>query len=525
MASATVSELTSEQRRFNARLYLILLPLAVLTAVLYVIGALALGITTVTAVLVILILLGVIAFRPIAAFYLIAVCVVIIEQEPIQFSIVTDKLYVYYWPTNLAGLPERPIGLLFLYALFVVALRNFATRRPLLRAGGMMGPLLALMATVGLGVLHGLASGGNFKIIVLELRSFEYLFLGYVLAYNLIASKQHIVNFFWIVIAGAGIKGLQGTYIVFVQLHGHFATQNEIMAHEESFFWVALLLLIILFNLRHKHKAQLRLALVELPFVIIGLVANNRRADYVALIIGVAVAWVLVIAVRREGRGGRIAVLAIVGSLAAAYILIFSHVSGSLGLPARGIIATFQPSASDLRDAQSNLYRVYEDSDLLATYKASPLLGWGFGKPFLQPNPLPNIITLDPYYLYIPHNTILWVLMRLGPLGFIALWNLVGTLIIRGCHIARELVDPYLQLVAVYIVAIVVMEIILAYADYQLYFYRNVIYMGILAAILVKLPSIDAEQSGRQHAVPSGKARAPVQLSGSRLMVEGTTVR
>jgi len=50
-----------------------------------------------------------------------------------------------------------------------------------------------------------------------------------------------------------------------------------------------------------------------------------------------------------------------------------------------------------------------------------------------------------------------------------------------------------LQLIAIYIVAMVVMEIIVAYADYQLSFYRNVIYVGMLVGTLMRLPSIEAE--------------------------------
>ena len=113
---------------------------------------------------------------------------------------------------------------------------------------------------------------------------------------------------------------------------------------------------------------------------------------------------------------------------------------------------------------------------------------------------LPNILDLDPYYLYVPHNTIYWVMMRLGALGFFALWYLIGALVVRGCQIARSLLDPYLQLVAIYVVSVTFMEVILAYADYQLFFYRNVIYLGLLAGILMRLPKIDAAQAAQATA-------------------------
>ena len=141
-------------------------------------------------------------------------------------------------------------------------------------------------------------------------------------------------------------------------------------------------------------------------------------------------------------------------------------------------------------------------------------MGMGFGKEFLQPIPLPNILSLDPYYLYIPHNTIYWVWMRLGPIGFAAFWYLIGAIIVRGCIIARRLQDRYLQLVAIFVVSVTVMEIIVAYADYQLYFYRNVIYLGLLAGILMKLPALD-KKGAPAHEITHGNTQ-PALSNGRR---------
>jgi hypothetical protein len=47
------------------------------------------------------------------------------------------------------------------------------------------------------------------------------------------------------------------------------------------------------------------------------------------------------------------------------------------------------------------------------------------------------------------------------------------------------------------------MEIVVAYADYQLFAFRNVIYIGLLAAILMKLPTLDeAEREIAHEAAP-----------------------
>jgi hypothetical protein len=214
---------------------------------------------------------------------------------------------------------------------------------------------------------------------------------------------------------------------------------------------------------------------------------------------------VLVFMVKPSARKGLLILAVIFVSLGGAYVAVFWHSSGSIGEPARAVVSVFYP---DPNDVSSNVYRLIEDTNLKYTVKLNPM-GMGFGKPFVQLIPLPNILILDPYYLYVPHNTIYWVWMRLGPIGYFALWYLFGAIIIRGSIISRQLQNRYLQLVAIYIVAITFMEIIVAFADYQLFFYRNVIYLGLLAGILMKLPSLDdkkeqnACESPHDHTTPT----------------------
>jgi len=130
----------------------------------------------------------------------------------------------------------------------------------------------------------------------------------------------------------------------------------------------------------------------------------------------------------------------------------------------------------------------------------NPLIGYGFGKPFLQPVQLPdsgagnNVDLNGNPSQYVPHNTIYWVWMRLGAIGFFAFWFLIGAVLVRGCQIMRRLKDPYLQLVSIFIIGVTFMEIMVAYADYQLFLFRNVIYVGLLFGILMKLPTLDKEQ-------------------------------
>src|SRR5439155_425386 len=162
------------------------------------------------------------------------------------------------------------------------------------------------------------------------------------------------------------------------------------MSHEESFFFAALLLLVVIFCLHYRYRPQLIAALCISPIVLIALVANQRRTDYTALLLGIGVAWLLVFLLKPWARRALVILLIVSVTLGASYVLAFSHSNASYAAPARALMATFNPSADDVRNATSNLYRTYEDNDLKYTVKQYPL-GLGFGKPFLQPQPLESI--------------------------------------------------------------------------------------------------------------------------------------
>lgn len=507
-------------------LFLVLVAGASALTLLLVLAGGQFGFSTVLVGVVCVLVAAAVIWRPVTGLYLVAGCALLIEQDALATPIFTDHLYVFGWPNQLQGLPERPIGFVILFILLVCACQRFARREWALRGGALLWPFVLLLLCVALGVAHGLATGGAFRIIVLEVRPFWYFFVSYLLAYNLVTELRQIQTFLWITILATAFKALQGIYVVIVALHGHVAGQNAILAHEQSYFFVLVLVLLVLFCLHQAHRAQLVVVLVALPLLLPALVANNRRADYVAFLLGAAVAWALVVAIRPRARRWLIAGGIVCAVLGAAYVLAFANAGGTIGAPAHAILSVIHPSSQDARDLSSNVYRYIENYDLKYTEQQNPLLGYGFGKPFLQPIVLPNILALDPYYLYIPHNNIYWVWMRLGPLGFAALWYVIGSIIVRGSLLARHLTDPLAQRFAIFVVAAMVMEVVVAYSDYQFFFYRNIIYIGLLAGILIKLPQLvrapappsDLDQEGNTAVNEDPRGVSPPALSyvGSR---------
>jgi O-antigen ligase len=513
------STLRAAEEKSTWRMFLLLLGAGAVLAPLLVLAGAIIGTKYIVIVLVALLLGVAIVSRPMLGLYVITICVALVDQAPLPTPILTDTLPIFYWPSSLTGLPERPIGFLLLLVVLVFAFHRLLKRERPLWGGPLFWPFVLFLLAVAIGVVHGLTSGGIVNIIVLEVRPLWYLFVAYLLAYNMLFQKRQVRSLIWILIIGAAIKGVQGTYIYLVVFHGNLVGHNEIMSHEESFFFVAMLLLLLLFCMHSRYRPQLIALLLSMPFVLLATVGNQRRADYIALLVGILVAWTLIYLVKPAARQRMLVGMLIAAVLGAGYVLAFSHSSASIAQPARAVSSIFNPSAADPRDASSNLYRQTENDDLKFTVKQSPLIGWGFGKPFLQPVPLPDITGLDPYFNYIPHNTIFWIWMRLGGIGYILLWYLLGAAIVRGCMIVRRLRDAYLQLLAIFIVAITVMEVIVAYADYQLFFFRNVLYLGLLLGLLMRLPALDEAEDKEPftHETAHGiRSAAPTKVGSRR---------
>src|SRR5579883_173713 len=524
VSSALLIELEHARRR-RERLWLLgICGVLLFLTPLVVLGVLNVGVGLFVALPVILVLLIVIARWPQVGFFVMTACVVFIDQAPQLVPIFTDKLYVYFWPPLLEGLIERPIGFLFLFILFVLLCRHAVKRQTLLRGGGLILPFALFMLCVVVAAVYGYLTGGTLKIIVVEIRPFVYFFESYLLAYNLVTQKSQVRGFFWLVIVGSLVKALQGIYI-YIRLHGQTGS-DSLMSYEESFFFIGMLLFLMLLCVHYRWRRQLVVALCAFPIVLVTLVLNDRRADYVALLLALGAVWALMFVMRPQARLllGTIAVLAVL--VLGGYVALFANSTSAFGKPAHGIIAVFHPSSTDIRDIDSNQYRIIENFDLKYTIAHENFfVGMGFGKAYFEPIPLTTIFrdigTADQYYNYVPHNNIYWVWMRFGAIGFLIFWYLFGSIIVRGSLIARQLRDPYLQIAAMYVVGMTIAEIVVAFADYQLFFYRNVIYIGLLAGILMKLPEIEkksqAEEGNAQ--VLEQRSRSEVALQETRPML------
>lgn len=107
----------------------------------------------------------------------------------------------------------------------------------------------------------------------------------------------------------------------------------------------------------------------------------------------------------------------------------------------------------------------------------APLKGIGFGSKYDVPVPLfPIKFSL---YVYIPHNEILWLLVKMGAIGFFSFWLFLGSFVFQGASVFSQLRNPYFQ---------------------------NMIYLGLLMGLLLTLEKLDKETlpnpARAQHCLP-----------------------
>jgi hypothetical protein len=371
---------------------------------------------------------------------------------------------------------------LLIWLLKSIALRNFRFDR-----GTLMRPIGAYMLMVLVGEVHGLASGGNVTLSLWEIRSQVYMFVTYILVSNLARTRSDINTLLSILMIGTGIKGIQGTVRYFFELRGKLDTVESLLSHEQSFFFNLFIIMFLILFLYGGRKRLRRAMLVLLPFVLLSALANQRRAAILALLVG-AVCLLVGTAVAYRKRRKLITIILVVLAVSLpVYYQVYKNKEGLIAEPARAVASAFTP---DARDAGSNQYRVTEDKDLMATMQTSPIIGYGYGKEFLTPYPLVDISQFYNFYLLEPHDSVLWVWMRLGTVGYLLFWFMIGTAVVQSARLARTLRDPYLKGLAIFCLTTVIQEVIFGYLDLQWSNYRNLITTGFVFALIGRLHSV-----------------------------------
>jgi hypothetical protein len=411
----------------------------------------------------------------------------------------TDRIHLFLNLNNSSGLdgfPITPAEVLMVTAMAVGFFRAVSDRNVHWPSGRLVTAYwLYLLVILGAEV-HGMLGGGDFKLSLWELRPQVYGFVLFCLTTTLVQDRKQIAYLAMIFLIGAAFKSILGDFRYFVTLGGVVGGQQEVFEHADSYFLGLLSVSGLIALIWLKNKRAIILINLATPLALVSLLANQRRTGVYAL--GASVIVLMVLGYRFEPalrkRIAWIAVLMIIGG--AGFVGVnWNKEYGIQAQLVRPIKSFFDPTA---RDFLSDQYRNAETANLKLTYKTSPIIGVGFGSKYLTVYPMADISYIYPLWNVIPHNSLMWVGMRMGALGFVAFWGLIGLAIIQGCNILAYRRDPLMRAVAAFAIAAIVAELISAYADIQLENYRNLIFLGVVLGLLNRITQLPEHQPEKE---------------------------
>ncbi len=442
--------------------------------------------------------------KPIAGIFLIFASAVVVDSGSLGFGFQAT-----------ASIPAfRDIGPFFVNPLELLMV--IVAAGLLLRLGGKLAwrpvplflPFTVFMAVVAFGVVHGMLTHGNFKIALWTVRPLAYLYLAYLLTFQLVRDQRHVTALLWIFILGVSLKGAIGWWRYYVDLGGSLAGlngiagANSVMAHEESLFYAGLMLLALVQLLYGAPRGQRTATLLAMPLVLVPFLANQRRAGELALIIALPLLCIMTLMLLPKRRNIVIGGLVLAGVFLPFYTAASWNHQSLVTEPIRAVQSGLTP---DTRDKLSNDYRTIEDYDLMYTAKHNPLLGIGYGKEMTQAKLLPNISAQFSWFKIEPHNSILWILMTLGFVGFVLFWFFLGSAIARMMQTARRLPRSVDKGIVAFTLLMLSSLLVFGMLDQGLLSARAMIAVGVLMGIVFALPHLDSAPKGEEAVATEGE--------------------
>jgi hypothetical protein len=379
---------------------------------------------------------------------------------------------------GLGSLHLELADLLLLLVLLISLLRSSDRPGRRLPHSRLATAVLALIGTVLLGAILGIAHHGSFRVALMEGRPYFYLAAAFLVTAMVVRDRRAIRSALWALVLATGFKALQGLYL-YVHVRNMHPRPESVLGHEEAYFFALYVFLVAALWLFGAEGRLRRTATWLLPVVLAADLVNNRRAAWLLVFGGLLVLAAVgyrALPGRRALIGRSLVILALVSSV---YMPLFWNKTGGLAQPARALRSLISP---DPRDAASDLYRLQEDANLKLNIHEGGLLGRGTGVPIDYALPIVDIKSIDPLITYIPHNGVLYVLMRFGLLGAIAMWALLGCGIVSGARLARS-ADRELAVVGTLLACALVAYALEGATDQGFFFYRIAFVTGGLLGL------------------------------------------
>jgi hypothetical protein len=432
--------------------------------------------------------LAAIIWKPKLGLFSVLMLVMLFEMASPDPLMVPGKYFHYGLQSSLgiSGFIASPLELLLLFTLVIWLVRGFVLRNLDYRGGDLGWATGLFFVSLILGLIRGAAGAGDMYVAFWEVRSLLYLGVTYVLAANMIKTRRDVSMLVVVFLVGNGLYAVEGAIrYVFMIRTNMLGVAPEFNYSHEVVIFLAVVVLQALAQLVVGGPLWRRVfGMLVGPMALFTLLVTGRRAGSIALAVAfvlMALPWLV-----RHRKG--VMLILLPGLFAAAvYLPIFWTNTGILGQPARAVRSLV---SRDARDAWSNEYRDQEAINVRETIYSDPLLGVGFGRPFLFVVPLADL-SWWPFWHYQPHHNVLWVWLKVGAPGFTIFCMLMfGSLALASSR-ALTLRDPTLTTFTYIAIASVVTSLVFCYVDLGLTNGRVTVLLGAVLGVLAVLRKID----------------------------------
>ena len=364
----------------------------------------------------------------------------------------------------------------------------------------------AWLATVVWLELFGLARGGDLRNSLWQLRTLFWLPIVAWLFCSVMRSPR---DFAWIaraILVAAAVKVAFGLYFLLAIARPRGLEPAYVMTHDDSYLLVTATFLCLAAWLHRPSRSHLALLLTMVPWMLVGIVINNRRIAYVTLFGGLLVLYAYL-----DRRRKRIAT--VLGTLAAplfaVYLLVGQHRGGRLFAPAGKIMSVL------LQTDASSSTRDIENYNLYVTLRAKGrLFGSGFGHEYVESVAAYDISSNFGQYRYIAHNSVLWLWSIGGLVGITTLWAALVVAVYfaaRSFGLARS---PMERTAALTVIAVVLTYLVQAWGDMGTQSWLGTMLLGAMIATASHLATATGAWPGR---VALFRRQRPAVATGARV--------
>ncbi len=408
------------------------------------------------------------------------------------FALIGDIVTIKWFPFNKNlssresilfisdGVSLSPLELVLLSGVVIVATRRIADGDRILELGAVGRPMLVFVGFAFFGLAYGMSRGGDFRAAMFEFRPLMYMPLVYFLAVALCTKSKHHRQILWVACTAVYIQSLL-SMVYLLRLDAETRESLESLTEHGSAIGMNMVFMFTLASLTYRNVGGLQralLVLLFLPPVAVVYLVSQRRAGVVTL--GVAILLLLIVLFwRQRSTFWKLApALAIVS---VGYIGAFWNSESTLGFPAQAVKSVVAPGELSAKDQSSDQYRILENLNVNATIRAAPVTGLGFGQTFYRPYALPDISVFE-FNGYVPHNSFLWLWIKTGFFGFVAMVYLLGRTVLIGSNRIRGAPAGSDAVTVSAALFFVVMFTVFTYVDIA-WGSRNMVFLGAAIAI------------------------------------------